>query len=211
MSGAISSLLAPLFGGGAAGLLFAGRQVAAITLSGVAIKLLDDYLDGQEADELRSLPAYALLALSVAVALAPGPALSLFLAAYAVGMLKDLAVPFPAGLVGWQEVALVLLGGLLLTGWREMLGSVALMVAAQSADDLFDWGLDRAHGRPSLVGRLGLGECAFLLLFTAALGWSLAPGKAALVACTAAGIWWAERALAGQRAGVAEQAVVEKR
>ena len=196
---------------GISSLLAAGRQVAAITLSGLAIKLLDDYLDRQEADELRPLPAYAILALSVAVALAPGPALSLFLAAYAVGMLKDLAVPFPAGLVGWQEIALVLLGGLLLTGWREMLGSVALMVAAQSAVDLLDWGLDRAHGRPSWVGRLGLGECGFLLFFTAGLGWSLAPDKAALVACAAAGIWWGERALTGQRRGVAREATAGKR
>lgn len=211
MSGAISSLLGPLLAADGAVLLAAGRQVASVALSGLAIKLLDDYLDDQEADRLRPLPAYALLALSVAVALAPGPALSLFLAAYAVGMLKDLAVPFPVRLTGWQEVALVVLVGLGLTGWREMLGSLSLMVAAQCGDDLLDWSLDRAHGRPSLVGRLGLGESVLLLVLTAGLGWSLAPGKTALVACTAAGIWWGERALLSSRRDVSGPAAIGKR
>lgn len=188
-----------------AALLAALRQLAAVALAGVAVKLLDDYLDREDAEDARALPAYALLALSASVVLAPGLASSLFLAAYAVGMLKDLGRPFPARLTGWQEVALVVAAGLLLTGWREMLESLALMVAVQSGDDLLDWSLDRARGRTTLIGRIGLGECVFLCVFTAALAWCLAPGKTALVAGTAAGIWWGERALRASGRGLPER------
>lgn len=186
-------------------LLPALRQGGAVILSGVAIKVLDDYLDRRDWEDDRAAPAYALLALSAGVALAPGLASSLFLAAYAVGMLMDLDQRYPTGLAGWQEILIVVLGGLLLTGWREMLGSLALMVAVQSGDDLLDWTTDRTHGRLTMVNRLGFGECVFLGLLAVAMALCLAPGKTALVAGAAGLIWCGERVLRGFRRRLADQ------
>src|SRR5690606_29875589 len=91
----------------------AARLLAAVAAAGVAIKLMDDYLD-QELDALlgrRTLAAavgpgavaYAMAALALAMLLDGPAAGSLFLAAYAVGMAHDPAGRLPTGLAGWQE------------------------------------------------------------------------------------------------------------
>lgn len=177
------------------------RQLAVVVLVALSVKLLDDFLDDEAPEPDRARPVYALLALSVGVVLAPSPAVSLFLAAYVVGMLKDVGRPFPSGLRGWQEMAVVALAGLLFLGWREMGGSLVLMAGVQLGDDLLDWAADRRDGRPSMVGRWGAGECLLALAFVVVVGWCLAPGKTVLVGGVSAGIWWAERTATGARRG----------
>jgi hypothetical protein len=181
--------------------LAAARQITAVALAALAVKLLDDFLDQDGAEPDRARPVYALLALSVATVLAPGLSLSLFLAAYALGMLGELGRPFPSGLSGWQEMAVVTVLGLLLLGWREMLGSLLLMGGVQVGDDLIDWSADRGAGRRSLVARWGLGESLFVLTIAFVLGWCLAPVKTTLVGAVSAGLWWTEQVSARSKRG----------
>ncbi len=124
------------------------RGLAAATLAGVAVKLMDDALDrrldeagGRENSAARlgeSVTAYALAALALGAAAEWRIAVSVFLAAYAVGMAGGLFGRLPSGLLGWQEAALALALGLLAVGVRGMGGSLLMVAGAQLADDLLD-------------------------------------------------------------------------
>lgn len=143
----------------------AARLLAAVVAAGVAIKLMDDYLD-QELDALlgrRTLAAavgpgtvaYAMAALALAMLLDGPAAGSLFLAAYAVGMAHDPAGRLPTGLAGWQEAMVAAGAGALLAGLRVMAAALASMLFIQCVDDLRDAAEDARRGHGSLAARLG--------------------------------------------------------
>ncbi|MGI6037616.1 MAG: hypothetical protein ACOYD6_05250 [Limnochordia bacterium] len=140
-----------------------------IVATGTAIKLMDDYLD--EPTNTDGQVIYALLALSVGASLNPEAALSLFLAAYASGMISDLGRPLPLGLKGWQESLLVLSWGCYRFGWVQQLGALAIIMGIQLYDDLADYPWDRIQGYPNFVTLWGYNEVILslaILLLTAA-------------------------------------------
>ncbi|HEU4963258.1 MAG TPA: hypothetical protein VFV52_05285, partial [Bacilli bacterium] len=93
-------------------------EILGIVLTGLTIKLMDDWLDleydqciGRHTLAMKlgraSLP-YALVLFGLAIALTPKLSFPLFLAAYAIGMGHELRERMPTRLPGWVESILAL-------------------------------------------------------------------------------------------------------
>lgn len=151
------------------------QTLLALTLTGLAIKFMDDHLD-QELDAASGVKnwalwlgpgvmPYALLFLSLATAVRPALSLPLFLAAYALGMIRTPLALNPSGLAAIWETALVFLLGVFLFGWRPVLWAFSFLGAVQIADDLLDQSspahlLERTPERPA-GRRLSFGRFSF--------------------------------------------------
>lgn len=175
-------------GSEAAGTLGVMRTVAAVAVTALAVKLMDDGLD-RERDALggfpnwaaalgRGAPAYALAALAVGCGLDAGRAVPLFLAAYAVGMGRD-ADRQPSGLPGWVEGAVALGLAAALFGVVLAAASAAATIAVQWTDGWLDWRGD-AGFRPVARWRGPL-------LALAAAAWAVAAALDPLQAVAVAG------------------------
>lgn len=189
-----------MFGGTLDGAFSAVATLAAVFSVGLAIKLMDDFIDrrmdgvagvttwaGRLGDG--SLP-YCMAALTVALLIDAPVAGTLFLAAYAVGMTHDLTRRLPLGLLGWQESAVALVVGTLLGGPLPMLAALAAVVFVQCADDLVDAEGDRRRGHRSLVVMLGPVETALLGLAALIVACSLTPLVTTAVVIGTAGVEW---------------------
>ncbi|MDU4959694.1 MAG: hypothetical protein E6X17_03390 [Sporomusaceae bacterium] len=161
------------------------RIAGAAVLCSAAVKLLDDYLD-RELDAVSGQPnwinrlgegsvAYSLPLLAGGVAMETAVALSLFLAAWAVGMYRDLAVCYPSRLRGWQEALLAIAAGVAFAGWRLMLCALLLAASIQAADDIVDRYGDQAAGRRNLAHRFGTIPCLGAALALGFSAWLAAP------------------------------------
>jgi len=143
------------------------KDAFSLLLTGAAIKTMDDSLDAPSAPSacLTEQPgalAYALLFLAGGAGLNAALAISLFFAAYAIGMAYDLTEKMPSGLYGYQESLLVAGVGAALFGWAEMLGSLLVIACIQLLDDLRDQTEDRLSGQKNLARRYGQVEIALL-------------------------------------------------
>ena len=162
-------------------------KVVAVVLVGVVIKLIDDYLDEPEESLSmagwlgRGVAAYGLLLFAIAVSLVPGMAVTLFLAAYAVGMVKDPFLRLPTALHPWFESLLVFLLGSFLWGWSEMASSFIVICFVQLLDDYCDKKEDEFQQVRNLVLIWGEGEVLLLGLATGYLAIVLDWQKALLV------------------------------
>lgn len=144
--------------------------IPALLMTGVAVKLMDDFLDEEVDRELghenlaarlgRATLPYALVLLGLGMALATRVSLAMFLAAYSLGMAGDLSRRLPTGLKGYQE-SLVTVGlGAMVSGWRTMAAALAVVVWLQAADDLVDRSLDRRARSFNLAEFFGGWEAA---------------------------------------------------
>lgn len=143
------------------------RDLAALFATGLAIKLLDDYLDRDETFNSRPVlatildrgtVAYAILSYALAAELRPSWALTLFLASYGCGMLGDSPWRLPTHLPAWGETWLVIMLGILATGWQQMISSTAFILGVQLIDDAFDLAEDRHALRSNLAAKWGRAE-----------------------------------------------------
>ncbi len=170
------------------------RLVAAVGLTGVALRLMDDIVDAARdrlggarapalADERQAAEVvpYALAALVVAAALAPRETAALFGAAYAVGMAGERDVRLPTGLRSSHEALVALLGACWLAGPRLTAGAAGVMLAVQAFDDLADAGADRRAGARNLAVQWGGGEAWLLGLTALAVAATLTPALTAIV------------------------------
>lgn len=148
-------------------------ETLGIVLAGLTIKLMDDWLDieydqciGRHTLAIRlgraCLP-YALVSLALAMALAPEVALTLFFAAYAIGMGHDLRERMPTQLPGWLESILAVLLSVFVGGFWLTVWAVCAMGMIQLLDDLMDVQKDRRSGQNNLVLRYGLVEVTILM------------------------------------------------
>lgn|GEM_PF-254056 len=183
------------------------KEEVAILITGVVIKLMDDWLDkdrdlcsGKKTLAARlngGLLPYTLVLLALAMAMAPGLSLSLFLGTYVTGMMGEPGRRLPTGLGSGPESILVLLLGVIGSGWWEQISSLLLMVFIQAADDLLDAGVDMnaAAGRVNLALRWGRAEAglvaAICLLASFLLDWrkTLAVAFCAPAVLGLLGIW----------------------
>ncbi|NLB74812.1 MAG: hypothetical protein GX795_12475 [Firmicutes bacterium] len=149
-------------------------DLLAVALAGVAIKLLDDFLD-YAVDLAAGNPSlidvlgsgsvvytliFAVFACSINLRLAA----PLMLSAYAVGMLKDPAQMLPLGLSAWMESAVVALASWSIFGWPATLASLLLMTAVEFIDDLFDYSRDERGPSTNLVSVIGKTQLILLSL-----------------------------------------------
>jgi hypothetical protein len=198
--GAASPLVgavSPLVNGVATGL--------AVFLTALAVKALDDLLDGPERDAGEAgrtvgrggpwLAAYIAAALVLAAGLAPAASVSLFCMAYAVGMLPSLGERLPSGLPSWAESLAALAVAVLVSGPLETLGSLLVIAGAQAFDDYWDAGEDRAAGRVSLAAALGRRGALVVAILVGVGALVVAPAKALSGAAVTAALvlGWAGR------------------
>lgn len=177
---------------------------AAVLLTGVAIKLMDDTID-RRMDALAGVQTwagrlgdgampYGMAALATALLIDAPLSGTLFLAAYSLGMAHDRGRTLPSGLSGWQESALALVAGAILGGPVRMAAALAVVVLVQCGDDLLDADGDRLRGHRSFVAMLGRMETALLGLSALIVATALEPlVTTAVISCTAAVEWASSR------------------
>ena len=140
-----------------------------ILLTGIVIKVLDDYLDRADQNltvgsrELggvliyrfsRGVLPYALLLFLLALTLNRSIATALFLSAYAIGMFGSESQVLPSGLSSRTESIGALILGAALTDMRLMAVSFAAICAVQAADAIVDRQQDKEEGHRSWHGSI---------------------------------------------------------
>lgn len=147
-----------------------------ICLTGVVIKLMDDYLD-QELDKIegkhtlavildRAIVPYTLLFMVLCMSVHPMLAGSLFLASYIIGMGHNLQQALPLGWSSLQESIIFGIFGLIVFGFTEMISSLLIIIFVQLVDDCFDYYTDKQFSRRNFVIRFGLWETILICLIT---------------------------------------------
>lgn len=133
---------------------------------GIAVKLLDDCVDGEQRTLFGLAPAgaavYAVLAAVVGTALAPPVALPLFAAAYAMGMMQEPGERLPSGLPAWLEAAFVLAAAAAVAGAVRTAQALLVIATLQALDDLIDFQRDAATPRRNWAHRIGCVETALI-------------------------------------------------
>jgi hypothetical protein len=167
------------------------KGLLSIFLTGLSIKLMDDYLD-QELDKLSnkrtmaikleraSLP-YTLLLFSLAVALNYSWSLSLFWASYILGMGYDLQNSLPTGLKSYQESVILLILSLYILEPEQMFSSLLIIFVIQLIDDLIDYKVDKQIYRNNFIYIFGKWQVIFLIIIMISLSLYLDYKKSILV------------------------------
>ncbi|HHW02755.1 MAG TPA: hypothetical protein GXX35_08100 [Thermoanaerobacterales bacterium] len=150
---------------------FALKTFLSVFLTGMVVKIMDDYMD-MEFDELikkdnitrilrlGTLP-YALFIFSLACILNPPTAISLFFASFSTGMAGNLNAKMPSGLYGYQESILTIIMAVVLFGAVETFSSLFLIIAIQLWDDYADYRTD-IYSTKNWAFLLGKNECLLL-------------------------------------------------
>ena len=156
-----------------------------ILLTGIVIKVLDDYLDRADQNltvgsrELggvliyrfsRGVLPYALLLFLLALTLNRSIATALFLSAYAIGMFGSESQVLPSGLSSRTESIGALILGAALTDMRLMAVSFAAICAVQAADAIVDRQQDKEEGHRSWYYRYGSIETWLILILSLLVG-----------------------------------------
>lgn len=145
-----------------------------IFLTGIVIKLMDDYLD-QELDKIegkftlavildKAIVPYSLLSMVFCMMIYPNLAGSLFLASYIIGMGSNLKQRLPLGLNAFQEFVIFGILGLIIFGFIEMLSSLVIIIFIQFVDDFLDFYSDAKFTRRNFVIRFGFLESVIITL-----------------------------------------------
>lgn len=142
------------------------RSALSVLVIGIAVKLLDDCVDGEERTLFGLAPAgaavYAVLAAVVGTALAPPVALPLFAAAYAMGMMHEPGERLPSGLPAWLEAAFVLAAAAAVAGTARTAQALLVIATLQALDDLIDFRRDAATPHRNWAHRIGCVETALI-------------------------------------------------
>ncbi len=153
----------------------------AVFLTALAVKTMDDLLDEPEEASAGvgtgTAVAYVALLLVLAGGLAPAATVSLFLAAYAIGMAPGPAGRLPSGLPTWAESLVAIGFAVLVAGPAEALGSMLLVAGVQVFDDFWDYERDRALGLANIGLAVGRWPALTLALIFFAAGLTVSPGK----------------------------------
>lgn len=135
----------------------------AVFLTGVVIKLMDDYLD-QEIDRLneryslavrlkRKILPYSLLLFSFAVLCDYELSISLLWASYIVGMGAN--TKSSLGLKVYQELILLLVMGFVLLDRGQFLFALLIILFIQTADDYIDYYREKYINKDNFINYLG--------------------------------------------------------
>ncbi len=175
------------------------RSLMAVMAIAILVKTMDDFLDegspqlpGIHNLTYQELLPYSLLLFALATSLHLKWSVTLFFASYIIGMARDPGQSLPFKLTALQESLLLLLAGILLFSWQEMLTSLLLILVIQMTDDLMDEGTDRVEGRWNMATVYGRVEVATFTLGMALLALSFAPEKALCAILGALFVWGCE-------------------
>ncbi|MFO7820254.1 MAG: hypothetical protein R6V17_08480 [Halanaerobacter sp.] len=135
----------------------------AVFLTGLVVKLMDDYLD-QEIDRLneryslavklkRKILPYSLLLFSFALLCDYKLSISLLWASYIVGMGVDVKSSW--GLKVYQELSLLLVMGFFLLDRRQFLFALLIILFIQTVDDYIDYYREKYISKDNFINYLG--------------------------------------------------------
>ncbi|WP_018248987.1 hypothetical protein [Orenia marismortui] len=151
------------------------NDMSVVFLTGIVIKLMDDYLD-QEIDRLngrttlamrldRAIVPYSLILLTFSILIDYQLTISLFWASYIVGMGIG-SDELPTGLKSYQEVIIMLIFGFLVLDSRLFLFSILIISFVQLTDDYIDYYLEEYINRGNFINYLGKIGTVLLSLLT---------------------------------------------
>lgn len=126
-----------------------------IFFCGLAVKLLDDYIDESERDYV----PYMMCALALSISLWKG-GVSLFFSSYIAGMFHDRKLKLTSGLKAYHEQIIAFIISSALTGVKETISSLVIICAVQLTDDLIDEREDAYEGRKNWSQVLGRTEAS---------------------------------------------------
>lgn len=159
--------------------------------TGIAVKLMDDHLDGDwdrisETETTRDVLGpgavpYAMVALTVAAWIRFDVTVALFFSAYGAGMVHEWGERMPTKLPAWLESSLAFAGAVVGAGLALAGGALCLMIFVQCVDDIVDATIDRRSGARNFVHTLGLVETYLLAGSTLLFALSLAPALSVAV------------------------------
>jgi hypothetical protein len=152
-----------------------------IFLSGLSIKLLDDYID----DEIPHNVPYAIIFICISSALWKESA-SLFICSYVVGMFHDERVKLISSLKVYQEQVVFFIISIFLTGFKASISSLFIICTIQLLDDCIDMSIDSYNGKKNWALRIGRVESLIISGIFLTLSIYTAPFKTA--ACISASI-----------------------
>ncbi len=165
-----------------------------VFLVGWAIKLMDDYVDREVDIVLGSpnlsralsdgLPIYLALTVALAVYSEPTTGLTLFLAAYLVGMAGEAGVSYAGGWRAWVEILAAAVLGCMIAP-RQFMLNLVLVVTIQLGDDLLDRRADQLAGKRSLPILFGPRLSLLILVTLVLTALAMAPGYSAWVIISA--------------------------
>ncbi|MCR4430614.1 MAG: hypothetical protein NUV45_06300 [Tepidanaerobacteraceae bacterium] len=147
------------------------KKFISIFLTGIVIKLMDDYMDSEFDDLIKNINLakflgkgvvpYTLFVFSLASMLNYSAAITLFFASYITGMTTNFDEKMPSGLFGYQEMIIIFLFGCIVFGTAEMFSSLFLIIAIQLWDDYVDYHSDK-YSIKNLAFVLGRNESLLL-------------------------------------------------
>ncbi len=169
------------------------NDFSVIFLTGLVIKLMDDYLD-QEIDRLngrktlalkleRAILPYALILMTFSSLIDPNLTVALFWASYIIGMGID-RDRLPTGLKAYQEVILMLAFGFIALDKEEFLFALSIIFFIQLVDDYIDYYLEEYINRDNFINYLGRSGTILLsfLSLTISLGINWGRGIMVIIA-----------------------------
>ncbi len=156
----------------------------AVFFTGCAIKLMDDYVD-RELDQVLGgpnlahvmgdgLPIYMALATALGIYLAPTIGITLFLAAYLVGMGDEIGARYLAGWRAWVEILVAAVLGYVIAPSHFTLNLILISIV-QLGDDILDLSRDRLTGKRTLPKLLGRRLSTLMLLALALAALAISP------------------------------------
>lgn len=131
------------------------KQILCILFIGIVIKLMDDYID-QDIDKLagqynlfnlthiRIMP-YILLIFAIACSFDLNTSITLFFASYSLGMMQSIDTKMFTSLYSYQESILVIILGIFLFGFHDMLSSLFIIAFIHLIDDYLDCDKDKNY------------------------------------------------------------------
>jgi 1,4-dihydroxy-2-naphthoate octaprenyltransferase len=134
------------------------KTIASIILSGISIKMFDDFID----ENNRNYIPYILCFLCVSVALW-NESSSLFLCSYIVGMFHDENLKLISGLRSYHEQFLAFTVSILLSGFIPSLSSLCIICTIQLLDDLVDANVDKIACKRNLAVKIGIVETIIIM------------------------------------------------
>lgn len=138
----------------------------AILFTAVAVKWLDDFIDGESYTEsFRAGAAYSLTAILLAAALEFSLTFALFAACYIIGMFNSLKMRLPSGLPSWAESVIALILAIIFSGFKQVCWALLIIISVQLIDDIMDYKLDQSQNRSNAVLYFGLERSWILFLF----------------------------------------------
>lgn len=169
----------------------AGPFAVAVLLTGLVVKMMDDFLDlhfevkegrkGLAVSLGEGTLAYVLIMFCFAVLIDVTASTALLIGAYAIGMAGDFRRLLPTRLKGFHEAIIVIAAAMLALPWTLVLWALSVMLAVQLIDDWIDLRRDDLSGNPNLVRRLGRVETFLIAVICLAISMLLRPASTAIV------------------------------